>query len=293
MKKGKLILSFSTDNIKLTRIYFNPWNKESDRNISKEWNAYDGVALYFRTGQSDPNYLLLDEKGRDISSKIKNPKKEWSKNGLPYSLEMRQERNKSNKNFFGKVKEFVDYNPVNSFSQTLKKSHKIIETTVKQSLEGIIKKDSWIDFFNLLLHHCLQGKKNADIAIDQWDQGSKVTCKVEYDIEWDNKFAFDNLFFFSYPWSNYGILKDLGLSKNTSLVGAIVYEGRLYYGHVYLEFPEGYKSDLMLGAITSYSQIIDATVNLFDILEESEWEKFEKNLDSSDDEDEEDSDIEL
>lgn len=296
MKKGKLILSFSTDNFKLTRIYFNPWDKESDRKISKDWNAYDGASLYFGTGKYNPQFKLFDEKGREISSKVKNEEKDWYQNALPFTVEMRKERNKSNKNFFGKVKEFVDYNPVSSFSASAKNSDNIIATTVKQSLDGIIKKDGWIDFFNLLIHQGRQGKKDADIAIDQWNKGSKVTCKVEYEIEYDDKFDFDKLFFFTYPWSNYGILKDLGLSKNTSLVGAIVYEGVLYHGQISLEYPVAFNSDKMLEAITSYSQLTDATVELIDILEDSVADDLEESQDNSDeyvsteDEDEDDKD---
>lgn len=296
MKKGKLILSFSTDRFKLTRIFFNPWDKESDREISKEWNAYEGSALYFRTGKSSPQFKLLDDKGRDISSKVKNDKKDWHQNALPYTEEMRKERNKSNKNFFGKVKEFVDYNPVASFSTAAKNSDKIIATTVKQSLEGIIKKDGWIDFFNLLIHQGRQGKKNADIAIDQWSKGSKTICTVEYEIEYNDKFDFDKLFFFTYPWSNYGILKDLGLSKNTSLIGAIVYEGVLYHGQISLEYPDTFNSYKMLEVITSYSQLTDATVELIEILEDSAADDFEESQDNSDEdvstEDEEDSEEE-
>lgn len=296
MKKGKLILSFSTDNFKLTRIYFNPLDKESDRKISKEWNAYDGSALYFRTGKTAPKYKILDDKGRDITSKVKNGKKDWQQNALPYSIEMRKERNKSNKNFFGKVKEFVDYNPVSSFSPSAKNSEKIIATTIKQSLEGIIQKDGWIDFFNLLMHQGRQGKKNADIAIDQWNKGSKISCNVEYNIDYNDKFDFDKLFFFTYPWSNYGILKDLGLSKNTTLVGAIVYEGVLYHGQISLEFPASYNSDKLLEVITTYSQLTDTNVDLIDILEDSVAEEFEESQDNSEEvdtsNDDEDSDEE-
>lgn len=285
MKKGKLILSFSTDNFKITRIYFNPWDKESDRNISKVWNAYDGTALYFRTGNTSPFYKLLDDKGKDITSKIKNTSKEWQRNSLPYTIEMRQERNKSNKNFFGKVKEFVDYDPVTSFKVPTKNSSKIIETTVKQSIAGIIKKEGWIDFFNLLIHQGRQGKEDADIAIDQLNKGSKAYCRVEYDIEWDDKFDFDKLFFFTYPWSNYGILKDLNLSKNTTLIGAIVYEGTLYHGKISIEIPEGENSDKIIEFITTYSQLTDPTVDLIDIIGDSETEVSE--IDREDEEDSE------
>lgn len=283
MKKGKLILSFSTDDFKLTRIYFNPWDRESDRKISKEWNAYDGAALYFRTGKTAPQFKLLDDKGRDISSKVKNDQKAWQTNAVPYTVEMRQERNKSNKSFFGKVKEFVDYNPVSSFSTVTKNSDKIIASTVKQALDGKNKKDGLNDFFNLLIHQVPQGKKDADIAIDQWKKGSKVACKVEYEIEYDDKFDFDKLFFFSYPWNNYGILKDLGLSKNTTLVGAIVYEGVAYHGKISLEFPEDYNSNKLLELLTSYSQLTDENIDLFDILDDSILEELEESNDNSED----------
>ena len=148
MKKGKLIITADSKSFSLSRIYINSWSSENKRFVKDPmWNAYEGMAYWFRTGAGRLKYSIYDEKGKDLSEKLKHSDGGWSMNMAALTLENRKKKNKSNRNIFGKEKEFVDYNPVSTFSTPLKPSEEVIEKTIRQFIDVPDQNKNLSDFF--------------------------------------------------------------------------------------------------------------------------------------------------
>lgn len=255
MKKGKIIFSASAEEFQITSIYINPWNKESDRIMDDaRLNAYEGMTFYLRSGEKNMEFLALDEKGKDITDKVKNSDSYFSSNCVPLTLEKRQRKNRLNTNFFGKEKEFVDYDPAVIHSTPSKLSEKIIADTVTAYASNKI--DDIQDFYKVLIEKSLCGQTDADMAIEQWRNTPDVSFTVEFEIEFDNKIDLSKLEFFYYNWPEYALLQDFKFSKDTALLGAVVYDRQLYFGKVCLHFNETDKIIIGSELIINHSDFI-------------------------------------
>lgn len=254
MKKGKLKLTADSQSFSLSRIYINSWDSENTRFVrDPKWNAFEGMAYWFRTGRGKLKYSIHDEKGKDLSDKVKNSNSDWASNMAALTLEMRKEKNKSNTNIFGKEKEFIDYKPVSSFSKPFKPSEEVIEKTVRQFIDVPDQNKNSSDFFKKLFQNSLSDNKDADVALERFFKIPGVAFVVEFDIEWE-KFDFEKLEFLFSPCRYDGVLDDF-ISTETALLNAIIYDRKLYFGNVRLVMPETDKVILEDEIIADYSTL--------------------------------------
>lgn len=195
MKKEKLVFE-SAGPFKITRVFINPLKNEQERN--KDWNAYEGMVFYFASGIEDLDYALLDENGNDISLKKKGNIQRWHSHVVPLTYEMRKKKNKSNRNFFGKEKEFVDYEPIIDFGNPTKPSEQLISKVLSK-----IQNDTQngLDLTNIvesILKGVVGNESDADISIEQFLGKSHVKFRMEFNMELKDRLDFDKLSFLFY-----------------------------------------------------------------------------------------------
>ena len=236
MEKVKLRFTTDLGHSKLFGIYLNP---DADKlriagsEIPSVWSAYGRLCYYFVFSKLPKKVSLINEKGKNITSKLKDSSDFWSNNRIPLSQRGIKELAKMKSGLFKKadpeqVRNVLFCHFPSPKDMAARYIIKFLEYC-RQHLED----DNEDEVLDILL-----GFKNHDggevaMATDCFNNVKGLSMVAEFELEMEKNIDCDDLYFLSFR-SPAKIFD----SNRVIVPNVMVYKDELIFGNLHILYPE-------------------------------------------------------
>lgn len=234
MEKVKLKFKSDLSESEVYRVYLNPEIaplKIGGVDFPIDLSAYSGLEYLFVPTKTGNEVELFNDKGKDISSKMKDPSENWEHLSIPFSQNEIRNLTKEKSSLFKKadseiVKKVLFCNFPITYSKVEQSIIKLLEYC-QNHLEDSNEDRS----LELLFKQSVSNKKVAG-GVDIFNNVNRLSLEVIFDLEIEKKIDFKNLYFLS-------LKSDSALfsSGKITIPNVIVYEDTLYFGKIRLIIP--------------------------------------------------------
>lgn len=235
MEKVKLKFKSDFSNSDVYRVYLNPDIVPltiEGVDFPVDLSAYNGLDYLLVPTETINEVVLFNDKGKDISSKIKNPAENWEHQAIPFSQTDITKLSKEKSSLFKKtdseiVKKALFCNFPTVSSKVEQSIIKLLEYCQNHLEDGNEQKS-----LELLFRQSVSNNKKVAVGVDIFSNVSGLSLEVIFDLEMEKKIDFNNLYFLSlksvFPHTSSG---------RTTMPNVIVYEDTLYFGKLRLNIP--------------------------------------------------------